>query len=123
VLAVDLPLEEASDYAALCKASGLDPIFVIAPSTPPKRIEEIAKAGSGFLYYACRKGTTGARAGLPTDLPEKIAQIRAASPLPVAVGFGVADPQTAQEILKIADAFVVGSYFVEQPERVYDFRT
>jgi len=122
ILVVDLPPEEAEDYAAACYNVGLDPIFVIAPSTPPERIRQIGALGRGFLYYACRKGTTGARAELPEDLPEKINQIRKRSDLPIAVGFGIAQPAMAKRILEIADAFVVGSYFVEKVERVYDFR-
>lgn len=123
ILVVDLPPEEAGGYQAQCLQLGLDPIFVVAPSTPKERILRIASLGRGFIYYACRKGTTGARAGLPEDLEEKIAEIRKATHLPVAVGFGIADPQIAKKILEVADAFVVGSYFVEKPERVYDFRT
>lgn len=113
ILIVDLPLEEATQYRSHCKELGLAPIFVIAPSTPPERIAQINKAAEGFLYYACRKGTTGARSGLPEDLPEKIAQIRRQSTLPIAVGFGISNRETANEILKIADGFVVGSYFVQ----------
>lgn len=113
ILIVDLPLEEAHEYRAFCRDIGLAPIFVIAPSTPLERIAQISGAGEGFLYYACRKGTTGAREGLPEDLGEKVAQIRNLSQLPIAVGFGVANRQSANEILKIADGFVVGSYFVE----------
>jgi tryptophan synthase alpha chain len=123
ILVVDLPPEEAEGYQAQCLQLGLDPIFVVAPKTPKERIARIASLGRGFIYYACRKGTTGARAGLPEDLEEKIAEIRKATRLPVAVGFGIADPQQAKKILEVADAFVVGSYFVEKPERVYDFRT
>ena len=113
ILVVDLPLEESAEYLEICEEVGLDPIFVIAPSTPPKRIGEIARVAKGFLYYACRKGTTGARKGLPEDLAGKIAQIRAKSALPIAVGFGISDRETGRAILKIADGFVVGSHFVE----------
>lgn len=116
ILIVDLPLEEAGAYRALCKEIGLAPIFVIAPSTPPERIAQISQAAEGFLYYACRKGTTGARSGLPEDLAEKVAQIRRQSDLPIAVGFGISNRETANEILKIADGFVVGSYFVQNKE-------
>jgi tryptophan synthase alpha chain len=123
ILVVDLPPEEAGEYQALCLELRLDPVFVVSPSTPPDRIARIAKMGRGFIYYACRKGTTGARKGLPEDLEEKIGQIRKRAQLPVAVGFGISDPQTAKKILEAADAFVVGSYFVEEPKRVYDFRT
>ncbi len=113
ILIVDLPLEESRLYRSLCKQIGLDPIFVIAPSTPPERIEAIGKIAEGFLYYACRKGTTGARNSLPEDLEEKIQQIRSVSNLPIAVGFGIADRQSANAILTIADGFVVGSHLVE----------
>lgn len=122
ILVVDLPPEEATEYQRLCLVSNLDPIFVVAPSTPEERIRAIARLGRGFIYYACRKGTTGARSGLPEDLEEKIALIRKATDLPIAVGFGISEPQAAKNILQIADAFVVGAHFVEKPERVYDFR-
>lgn len=122
ILVVDLPLEEMGSYPDACRRCGLDPIFVIAPSTPRERMRKIAAQASGFIYYACRKGTTGIRNGLPEDLPAKIAAIRAETKLPIAVGFGIADLKTAKTILKLADAFVVGSYLVEEPRRVYDFR-
>ena len=113
ILIVDLPLEESLLYRSLCKQLGLSPIFVIAPSTPLERIRAIGKIAEGFLYYACSKGTTGARHALPEDLEEKIQQIRSISDLPIAVGFGVADRQSANAILTIADGFVVGSHLVE----------
>lgn len=113
VLVVDLPLEESATYQFLCKDFGLSPIFVIAPSTPPERICAISDAAKGFIYYACRKGTTGVRSSLPEDLAEKIAQIRTHTDLPIAVGFGISSRETANAVLKIADGFVVGSHFVE----------
>ncbi len=116
ILVVDLPLEEASVYCALCKEIGLAPIFVVAPSTPPERIAQISRAAEGFLYYACRKGTTGVRLDLPEDLEEKVAQIRRYTGLPIAVGFGISNRETANEVLKIADGFVIGSYFVQNKE-------
>jgi tryptophan synthase alpha chain len=106
-------LEESAPYQLLCKNFGLSPIFVIAPSTPPERICAISDAAKGFIYYACRKGTTGARSSLPEDLPEKIAQLRTHTDLPIAVGFGISSRETANAVLKIADGFVVGSHFVE----------
>ncbi len=117
VLVVDLPLEEAGEYRDLCKQIGLDPIFVIAPSTPVDRIAQISQAGSGFLYYACRKGTTGARSALPEDFAEKISQIRTQSHLPIAVGFGISNRTTAEAVLKEADGFVVGSTFIDGIEK------
>ena len=113
VLVVDLSLEESGEYRALCRQIGLDPIFVIAPSTPPERISQIASEGRGFLYYACRKGTTGAREGFPADLETQLRQIRSLSNLPIAVGFGVAKREVAAQLLTLADGFVVGSFFVD----------
>jgi tryptophan synthase alpha chain len=118
ILVIDLPLEEADGYRAFCREAGLSPIFVIAPSTPPERIAQIARAAEGFLYYACRKGITGARKGLPADLAQKVAQIRTHASLPIAVGFGIQDRQTADAVLTIADGFVVGSYFVQNKEEL-----
>ncbi len=113
ILVVDLPLEESIEYRSLCKQFGLSPIFVVAPSTPPERIRAISESAEGFIYYACRKGTTGARSSLPDDLEEKLKQIRAHTELPIAVGFGISNRETADAVLKVADGFVVGSYFVE----------
>lgn len=113
ILIIDLPIEEAEEYKKMAETHGLEPIFVVSPSTPIERVEAIGNSAKGFLYYACRKGTTGARKGLPEDLKEKVQMIRRASNLPIAVGFGISDRKTADEILKIADGFVVGSHFVE----------
>jgi tryptophan synthase alpha chain len=120
ILVVDLPIEEAAEYQKFCALAQLEPIFLMAPSTSRKRMAQIAKIAQGFIYYACRKGITGARAGLPADLSEKIAQIREHTHLPIAVGFGISDRKTADAVLQIADGFVVGSYFVERKKD--DFR-
>jgi tryptophan synthase alpha chain len=113
VLVIDLPLEESALYRHLCQQIGLAPIFVIAPSTPVERIRAIGEMAEGFLYYACQKGTTGARSALPADLAVKLGQIRALTDLPIAVGFGISNRAMANAVLKIADGFVVGSHFVE----------
>lgn len=128
ILIIDLPIEEADEYRRICKEIDLAPIFVIAPSTPLERMRRIAQAGDGFLYYACRKGTTGVRSDLPDDLTHKIAEIRSISSLPIAVGFGISDQQTVKAVLQIADGVVVGSHFVENQQDLdkglfYDFRT
>lgn len=112
-LVVDLPLEEGDDYHMACVNAGIDPIYIIAPSTPVKRISQIAQRAQGMLYYACRKGVTGARDGLPDDLTAKLAAIKAHTEIPVAVGFGVASRETAEAILQLADGVVVGSLLVK----------
>ncbi len=115
ILIVDLPFEEAANYRYLCRSLGLSPITVIAPSTRPERMKELlATANDGFVYYACQKGTTGTRDGLPLDLASQLDQLRQATSLPIAVGFGVANAAMVQAILQLADGCVVGSYLVRQ---------
>ncbi|MDD3267403.1 MAG: tryptophan synthase subunit alpha [Burkholderiales bacterium] len=117
ILVVDLPYEESGNYHHYCKSLGLSPITVIAPSTSAERMKDIlANLNTGFVYYACQKGTTGARTGLPDDLPVQIANIRKVTNLPIAVGFGVANSTMVKEILNIADGCVVGSYLVKKLE-------
>ena len=113
VLIVDCPLEEAKIYEAPCLQQGLAPIYVVTPATPIERIAKIDKHGKGFLYYACRKGTTGVKAGLPEGFAEKIQEIKTVAHLPIAVGFGISQAEMVQQILQEADAFVVGSLFVK----------
>jgi tryptophan synthase alpha chain len=112
VLVVDLPFEEGAELRFLCNKIGLAQIAVAAPSTSPERIELLSRCGSGFLYYACRKGTTGVRDELPDDMVERIKVVRKHSKLPVAVGFGVSNHSMVEKILQVADGCVIGSYFV-----------
>lgn len=112
LLVVDLPFEESGELRFLCEKIGLAHISVTAPSTSLARIKLLSENGSGFLYYACRKGTTGIRDGLPNDLIERIKEVREHSSLPVAVGFGVSNNTMVQQILDVADGCVIGSYFV-----------
>lgn len=115
ILIVDLPFEEAAEYRRLCRDLDLAPIMVIAPSTKAKRMKQIlAGLDQGFVYYACQKGTTGTREGLPTDLPDQLSEIRKVTNLPIAVGFGVANPAMVNQILSMADGCVIGSYLVKQ---------
>lgn len=113
ILVVDLPFEAAKEHRQKCRTLGLDTIFVIAPSTSDERMKKIAEGCTGFIYYACRKGTTGVRSGLPLDLQENSARIKKISKLPLAVGFGVASFEDATRIFHLADAIVVGSKFVK----------
>jgi|ERR1700722_18029097 len=117
ILVIDLPFEESKEFREECTSRGLTPIAVAAPSTPPERISFLTRIGEGFLYYACRKGTTGAKEQLPADLVNKISTVRAHSHLPIAVGFGIANGQAVTDVLKIADGCVVGSHFVSAVER------
>lgn len=113
VLVVDLPLEEAEPYLAQMRAAALDPIFIATPQTTAARAAQISGHGSGFLYYACRKGTTGVRAGLPEGFVSDVGRLKAQSALPLLAGFGIGDRASARAALEAADGFVVGSAFVK----------
>ncbi|MCH9770212.1 MAG: tryptophan synthase subunit alpha [Gammaproteobacteria bacterium] len=113
ILIVDLPIEEMAEYHQLCEQYGIDPILLISPSTPLKRIKAIAKLASGMLYYVCRQGTTGVREQMPADLAECLALIKSCTKLPVVVGFGIASKQMAKAAIEHADGFVIGSRFVK----------
>ena len=109
LLILDLPPEEDLDLGA----GNLVHIRLIAPTTPVNRMKKIAKSAKGFLYYVSREGVTGARDSIATSLPQKIAELRKISDLPVAVGFGISNPQQAREVAQHADAVVVGSAIVD----------
>lgn len=116
VLTVDIPPEESHGVSDVFKANGLDPIFLLSPTTPESRVEQVARAAGGFVYYVSLKGVTGA-ANLDTEeVSRKIAMIRKHCDLPLGVGFGIRDAQTAEAIARIADAVVVGSRIVNEIE-------
>ena len=109
LLVLDLPPEEDLDLP-------IESIFhvrLIAPTTPEDRIKVITKNAKGFLYYVSREGVTGARDSIASSLPKKIAELRKHSNLPVAVGFGISNPDQARAIAQQADAVVVGSAIVD----------
>jgi len=113
-LTVDIPPEEGSGYTDILKANGIDPIYLLAPTSDNSRIESIAKVAGGFVYYVSLKGVTGA-ATLDTDsVAKKLEQIRQHIDLPLGVGFGISDAETAAKVSKEADAVVVGSAIVKR---------
>ncbi len=112
VLTVDLPPEEAGDLVAELEANNLDAIFLLSPTSPDARIESVCKTASGYLYYVSLRGVTGA-ANLDTDeVAAKVAYIQSFTELPVAVGFGIRDAQSAAAIAATADGVIVGSALV-----------
>ncbi len=112
VLTVDLPPEEADELAAAMGEQGMAPIFLLAPTTSAGRTREVASKGSGFVYYVSLKGVTGA-ANLDTDaLAAQVESVREACALPVGVGFGIRDAETAGQVGRVADAVIVGSAIV-----------
>lgn len=127
VLTVDIPPEEGGTFVPAMKSRGIDPIFLLAPTSHRARIERIVAAASGFVYYVSVKGVTGAANLSLESVREKLAEIRSCTELPVGVGFGIKDPQTAAAMSTFADAVVVGSALVsriesnlDQPERAID---
>jgi tryptophan synthase alpha chain len=116
VLTVDIPPEESFGVADVFKAAGLDPIFLLSPTTPEARVERVAEAAGGFIYYVSLKGVTGS-ANLDTDeVSHKLEMVRRHCTLPVGVGFGIRDAATAEAVARIADAVVVGSRIVNEIE-------
>lgn len=113
----DLPLEESEPFRQRAAAEGLVLSFLIAPSTPPDRARRIAAACTGFVYLLARGGVTGERTSLPADLPERVRNIRLATDLPVAVGFGVSAPEQVRAVVEVADAAIVGSALVRRIAR------
>ena len=112
VLMVDLPLEEAEASRTLYQARGIDTIFLLSPTTSDRRIRQAASLGSGFLYAISRLGVTGSRDTVADGAEHIVARIRAATSLPIAVGFGISKPEHVREVGKWADAAVVGSALV-----------
>jgi tryptophan synthase alpha chain len=108
----DLPLEEAQPLRDDLAAEGLDLVPLVAPTTPRARAAQIARTARGFLYYVTITGVTGARATLPDDLPARLAELRALSGVPIAVGFGISRPEHAAALKGKADGVVVGSALV-----------
>lgn len=111
-LTVDLPPEEAGAFNDTLKAHGLENIFLLAPTTQDARIGKIAALASGFLYYVSLKGVTGAGHLDLDSVRQKVAQIRAHSDLPLCVGFGIKDADSAKAVAAVADGVVVGSLLV-----------
>ena len=113
VLLVDCPLEEAAVLAPL-RAAGLRQILLAAPTTAPGRLTALCRAAEGFLYYVSFAGVTGAAQLSTTDIAARVGALRAQATVPVAVGFGVRDAQSARAIAGFADAVVIGSALVER---------
>lgn len=113
ILCVDLPPEEGErDLVPALQDQGVDAIFLLAPTSTRERIDRVAKASSGFLYYVSRTGVTGERSALPLDLTKDIKRLRKRTDLPVAVGFGISTPAHVAAVAEVADGVVVGSALV-----------
>ena len=113
VLIVDYPPEECEDFAAQLRASDMDLIFLLAPTSTSARMAQVARVASGYVYYVSLKGVTGA-GNLDTDAVEiMLPRIREHVNIPVGVGFGIRDAATAKAVGKVADAVVIGSKIIQ----------
>ena len=116
VIVVDYPPEECEQFAAQAKKACIDPIFLLAPPSTEKRINDVARIGSGYLYYVSLRGITGASNIDLADVNAKIPKIRAATRLPIGVGFGIRDAESARRVAQTADAVVIGSRIIQEIE-------
>lgn len=115
-IVVDYPPEECEEFSQKMQAKGMDPIFLLAPTSSEERIRQVAAVSSGFCYYVSLKGVTGAGHIDTAEVAERIAAIRQHVKLPIAVGFGIRDGATARTVGSVADAVVIGSRIIAELE-------
>ena len=115
-ITVDMPPEEAGDLVRELRAQGIDPVFLVSPTSSDERIARICGEASGFVYYVSLKGVTGAATLDVDEVAERMARIRRATDLPVGVGFGIRDGASAARVARVSDAVVVGSAVVSRVE-------
>jgi tryptophan synthase alpha chain len=116
LIVVDYPPEECADFARRAKESDIDPIFMLAPTSTEKRIHEVARSGSGYIYYVSLRGVTGASHLDLAEVAARIPSIRAGTKLPIGVGFGIRDAESARRVAQSADAVVIGSRLIQEIE-------
>jgi tryptophan synthase alpha chain len=113
VLIVDYPPEESGPWLEALAGSAIDPIFLLSPTSSDARIERVAKVARGYIYYVSLKGVTGAANIDTADVEAMLKRIRARTKVPVGVGFGIRDAETARRVGRVADAVVIGSRIVQ----------
>jgi tryptophan synthase alpha chain len=116
-LVLDLPPEESGAYERVMAEAGLCVIYLVAPTTPEERMALIVKRGTGFIYYVSREGVTGMQQQVAQNIEAMVARIHAHTDLPIAVGFGISNPEQARLVAASAEAVVVGSAVVDQIAR------
>ena len=114
VIIPDLPPEEADDWIKAAGEHDVDTIFLVAPNTPLSRVEFVASKTSGFLYYVSMTGTTGSDVVLSDDVLSHLSQVRAMSKAPVAIGFGISQPEHGRTLARQADGVIVGSAIIRE---------
>ncbi|HAP25871.1 MAG TPA: tryptophan synthase subunit alpha, partial [Achromobacter sp.] len=118
VLVVDYPPEEVIEFAATLGEHGIAPIFLLAPTSTEDRIKAVAAVARGYVYYVSLKGVTGAGSLNTDDVADRVAVIRRhVRDIPVGVGFGIRDAESAQRVARAADAVVIGSKLIETMEQ------
>jgi tryptophan synthase alpha chain len=117
VLVVDYPPEECEAFAATLRAAGLDPIFLLAPTSTEQRMKDVARVASGYVYYVSLKGVTGAGHLDTAAVASMVPRIKSHVKMPVGVGFGIRDAQSARAVGAVADAVVIGSAIVQLLEQ------
>jgi len=117
MLTVDYPPEESTEFNAMLKARDIDPVFLLSPTTDKARVDIIVNQASGFIYYVSLKGVTGSKNLDIIEVADRVASIRSQTNLPIGVGFGVRDAETAKAVASVADAVVVGSRMVQEVEK------
>jgi tryptophan synthase alpha chain len=117
VLVVDYPPEESTDFARVLGKHAIDPIFLLAPTSTEARIREVARLARGYVYYVSLRGVTGAAHLDLEDVKRKLPLLRSHIRLPIGVGFGIRDPETARSVAELADAVVIGSRLVQEIEQ------
>ena len=113
VLVVDLPPEEAQFYTETMAKMGVKTVFLASPTTTPERLKLVSEASTGFIYYVSRVGVTGVQSDVSSSLEVEVNKVRALTPKPIAIGFGISTGEQARQVSRLADAVVVGSAFVK----------
>jgi tryptophan synthase alpha chain len=116
LIVVDYPPEECTEFAAMAREQGIDMVFLLAPTSTDKRIQQVGRLGSGYIYYVSLRGVTGAANIDLSDVAARIPKIRAATRLPIGVGFGIRDAESARRVAQTADAVVIGSRIIQEIE-------
>jgi tryptophan synthase alpha chain len=122
-LLTDLSVEEASPYVSVMRSAGLDTVFLAAPTSTAHRLKLVAEYSTGFVYLVSRTGVTGERASVSDSVAPLVKSMRAATNLPLAVGFGISTPEQARDVARLADGVVVGSAFVRLIEQGGDLES
>lgn len=120
VLIVDYPPEESRKWVQCLDQQGIDAIFLLSPTTPQERIEQVSKLAKGYIYYVSLKGVTGASHLDLQDVSTMLKRLRSYISLPIGVGFGIRDGATAKAVADLADAVVIGSRIIEEIEQSSD---